>query len=288
MSFLAAVATNASSSSNSSSSASSAAPQSKAQFAGPAVDNSVLLFNVDVFLLCCVALFVLLLLPRAAIRFTHKREWIDGHFLRSIYLDNQPSVVRRPSAKRQDVISPMSPAHIPELKGQGMGEGAESDYGHGTSYGHGLWGGATTAESHTYVTHADVLRKASTASGRERRRQNVPTHMSGWSTMLPTLAAYLRINIRPNLTIGKFFVLMGYFGVMLYAGLFMSNPLSDPIRAGFLAVSQIPAIVLLGTKNNLVGLLIGFGYERVSVSFIFPHPLALPRLRVRRFVPSVS
>ena len=268
MSFLAAVAsnasqaTNATSSSSSSSAGAASAGAAGGAPAGPAVDNSVFLFDIDIVLLCAVALFFLLLLPRAAIRFTHKREWIDGHFLRSIYLDHRPSVTRLP-AKRQDVISPVSQAHMPELKG-----GPESYEDHATSYGHGIWGGPTTDASHTYVTHADVLRKASTATARERRRQNVPTHMPGWSTMLPAPAAWLRVGVRPGMTVGKTLMILAYFGLMLYAGLYMSNPLSDPVRAGFLAVSQIPVIIALGTKNNLVGLLIGFGYERVSFPFM--------------------
>ncbi|TBU28196.1 incomplete iron reductase [Dichomitus squalens] len=216
---------------------------------------SNLVFNIDVFLLCCVAFFVLLLLPRATIRFTHKREWIDGHFLRSVRLDGPAPVVRRPSAKRQDVISPISPVHLSRETG------AESAYTHEYS---DKWG-ATTDASHTYVSsHVDILRKASTASGRERRSQNVPTHMPGWSTMLPRAAAFLRNTIRPGLTIGKSIILLGYFGTLLYAGLYMSNPFTDPLRAGFVAASQIPVVMLLGTKNNLLGMLIGFGYERLN------------------------
>ena len=126
-----------------------------------------------------------------------------------------------------------------------------------------------TDASHTFASHADLMRKASTASGRERRRQNVPTHMPGWSTMLPTIAAFLRTTIRPGLTIGKLFVELTYFAVLLYAGLYKSNPLTQPVRTGFVAVSQIPIVVALGTKHNVVGMMIGFGYERVSRTAIY-------------------
>ena len=99
--------------------------------------------------------------------------------------------------------------------------------------------------------------------------------------MFPTIASYLRVGVRPGLTIGKSILLLGYFGIMLYAGLYGSNPFSDPVRAGFLAASQIPVIVALGTKNNIVGMLIGFGYERVSIlmmpEFVL-HPLPFRRL----------
>ena len=61
------------------------------------------------------------------------------------------------------------------------------------------------------------------------------------------------------------YLLTALLAIVLYAGLYMSNPLAEPIRAGFVALSQIPVVVIFGTKNNLVGMLIGFGYERVRL-----------------------
>ncbi|KAI9057357.1 incomplete iron reductase [Trametes sanguinea] len=218
-----------------------------------AVNHAELVFNVDIFLLCAAALFVLLLLPRAAIRFTHKREWVDGHLLRSTTVEAPVSVVRRPS-KRDAVVAPVHPAHIPVPKASYP----PREYDDSEKW------DETTDASHTYVSHAELIRKASTASGRERRRRNVPTHMPGWSTMLPTIAAFLRQTIRPGLTIGKLLVEVSYFSVLLYAGLYKSNPLTQPIRSGYVAISQIPIVVALGTKNNVVGMMIGFGYERLN------------------------
>ncbi|KAI0635390.1 iron reductase [Trametes polyzona] len=228
-------------------------PAPAAKAAGPVVNNTELVFNVDLFLLCAVAIFVLMLLPRAAVRFTHKREWVTGHFLYSATVVSLASVVRRPS-KRDAILAPFATAYIPGPKK------AEPSYDHEDSE---KWASSTDA-SHTYASHADLVRKASTATARERRRQNIPTHMPGWSTMLPTLAAILRTTIRPGLTIGKGLVELTYFSVMLYAGLYKSNPFTKPIRAGFVATSQIPIVIALGTKNNVVGMLIGFGYERLN------------------------
>ncbi|KAI1792236.1 incomplete iron reductase [Ganoderma leucocontextum] len=248
-----AAATNSSTATNGTTSAASAAAPPAA--AAAPFDNSALIFNVDILLLCVVAFFFLLFLPRATIRFIHKREWVDGHFLRSVFIEGPKPLTRRPSVKHQDVISPVSRVHVSERTR------AEPAY---TEDYMDKWG-ATTDASHTFVSsHPDILRKASTASGHERRCQNVPTHMSGWCTMLPRAASFLRTSVRPGLTIGKSIILLGYLGIVLYAGLYMSNPLTEPIRAGFVAVSQIPVVIIFGTKNNLVGMLIGFGYERLN------------------------
>ena len=60
--------------------------------------------------------------------------------------------------------------------------------------------------------------------------------MPGVSTVFPATAAFLRKTIRPGLTIGKSIILVCYSAIMLYAGLFRSNPLSEPVRAGFVTM----------------------------------------------------
>ncbi|TBU37357.1 hypothetical protein BD309DRAFT_1023657 [Dichomitus squalens] len=55
-----------------------------------------------------------------------------------------------------------------------------------------------------------------------------------------------------------------YFSTFLYAGLYIPEPLTNPLRAGFVAASQIPVVV--GAKNNLLGMLTGFGYEQNPIA----------------------
>ncbi|KAI0954316.1 hypothetical protein AcV7_007581 [Taiwanofungus camphoratus] len=52
---------------------------------------------------------------------------------------------------------------------------------------------------------------------------------------------------------------------MLYAGLVNSDPFTDPDRAGFVATSQIPVIIVLATKNNVLGALVGQGYQKLNM-----------------------
>ncbi|RPD79471.1 hypothetical protein L226DRAFT_520379 [Lentinus tigrinus ALCF2SS1-7] len=145
--------------------------------------------------------------------------WINGHFLRSVYLEGPAppaKVLRRPSEKRPNVISPVSPVYLAPSSNTADG----SSYEHHQYYTE-EWGGMTDI-SHTC--------------------QNAPTHMPGVSTMFPATAAFLRKTIHPGLTIGKNIILVCYSAIMVFAGLYMSNPLSEPVRV----------IVILGTENNLV------------------------------------
>jgi predicted ferric reductase len=59
-------------------------------------------------------------------------------------------------------------------------------------------------------------------------------------------------------------VMVGYavligIGILLY-----SNPVTNAKRAGWIALSQLPVQFALAAKNNLVGLLVGKGYEKLN------------------------
>lgn len=55
----------------------------------------------------------------------------------------------------------------------------------------------------------------------------------------------------------------GYMGGILFATFDQSNFFSDPKRAGYIAVAQIPIVVALAVKNNVLSWLSGQGYEKV-------------------------
>ncbi len=246
-------------------SSSSVSPTAKVAPA-PQFDHSNLVFNVDVFILCVVAFLVLLSLPRAAIRFTHISEWSAGHLLRSVAI-HVPKGMKRHSTHA--AITPLSPAHISPTSPQssanpfndGRSEKSITDDDH---MGPNSRSNLIRNQSQSSA-HANLLRNTSTSSGRVRRPyHNPPAHMPGWSSMVPRMAALLRYPVQPELTVGKALVLLGYTAIVLYAGLYKSNPLTQPIRAGWVAICQIPVVMILGTKNNILGMMLGIGYERVS------------------------
>lgn len=227
--------------------------------------NVNLVFNVDVLLLCILLLFVLFALPRSAVRFTHLSQWSEGHLLR--WIDVR---VRRQRVLPGDVdIAPIEPAHLNSRSDALVPADPFSDVYNEKWH-------ESSEDGHTYATHTDLVRSGSsssqahltrnvssvsTISGRPRR---LPTHMASWATMAPPIAAFFRIPIRPGLSVGKAAIIVTYFGIILYAGLHKSNPFTDPVRAGFVAVSQLPVVILLATKNNVLGMLISVGYEQVS------------------------
>jgi len=179
--------------------------------------------HVDYFLLGLFGLFVLIGLPRAIVRFSRAYELSNGYFL----------FKRRragpPPSRSQSRATSRQPA-----AGRGV-----FDPGSGISN-----------------KSTDAL------SGVVQR--NAPTHVSRWSTLIHPLVPYvLNYRIAPGTSVGKAGVLVAYLAAVLYAGLYKGNPFSDSVRAGFVAMSQIPIVYALGTKNNVLAYVSGAGYEKV-------------------------
>ncbi|TEB36637.1 hypothetical protein FA13DRAFT_1762022 [Coprinellus micaceus] len=68
----------------------------------------------------------------------------------------------------------------------------------------------------------------------------------------------------PGYTLGQFLILMNYTYIMLYGTFMMSNPFTDGVRPGWLAVSQLPLVFALGQKSSILGSLLGYGYEALN------------------------
>lgn len=247
-----------------------------------AFDHLNLILNVDVFILCITGLFILLSLPRAVVRFIHPEEWSNGHWLRYVYVH---TAMRSSSAP----IAPLAPAHLPLTSKTQMQTAdnlldARSEKSFNMSdddhdpHGANLYRNASSSSAHALLSrnassssgHGLLSRNVSTASGRvRRRRETLPAHMPAWSSMIPWVANVLRIPIRPGLTVGKVAMQLTYFFILLYATLYKSNVFTTPVRAGYVAASQIPVVLILGTKNNLLGVAVGMGYERVRMILPF-------------------
>lgn len=85
--------------------------------------------------------------------------------------------------------------------------------------------------------------------------RGVITATATWSLYSPP---YLRLDI------GQLVVLFGYLAILLYCITKDAQLINNANRAGFLAVSQLPLLFLLATKNNVLALLMGRGYEKLN------------------------
>lgn len=184
--------------------------------------------EIDIILIGVAGFFILLALPRAIARFQRLSEWFAGCFFRSVQLDGPSPRPRR---------MPSSGSAIKEKPLDATLE-VQSVY------------------SNVELTPSIDLNPAPP--------KNPPAYIPAWTTMFPTVNGILETKIRPGYSLWKVLLMLGYMAGMMYAALFDVNLFTSPARLGYLAVSQMPVIFIMATKNNVFGTLIGQGYEKVG------------------------
>lgn len=196
--------------------------------AAPISSDESLVYHVDLFLIALVALYALARLPRAIALFGTTREWIDGHFLH-----------RGPVHPTHRRISPDTGAY--PLK--------ESPTGSPSDDTHNPYPYAFNASNEKW--RASALR--------------LPPHAAACPRVLRPLMTPLRVRIAPGFSVAQFLVLSVYFISLLYAGFFRANIFTDGTRTGWVAAAQLPFVFAFAQKNNIVGAILGYGYEKVRI-----------------------
>ncbi|OCH92445.1 hypothetical protein OBBRIDRAFT_452440 [Obba rivulosa] len=280
--------------------------------ASTAVSPANLLFNVDIFFLCLLAVALLLALPRLVIRYTHRSQWTDGLFLRHAQL---PSSIPFPSAlSRANTLVNPEPLSREKSLGHSKSISRSKSNAHARTHSRthsrthnrtfsrqrippvaptpaylmpaldsAPFGPETNIYDNDYATsdtHVDLARNGSSASSQAHllrsntaatvssthpsRRHSLPTHMPGFFSMIPSLSILLRPVPTFSISIGHAFLYAVYTATLLYAGLYKSNPFTDPVRAGWVAVSQLPVVIAFAVKNSILGAIGGWGYEMLN------------------------
>ncbi|EGO19873.1 hypothetical protein SERLADRAFT_401128 [Serpula lacrymans var. lacrymans S7.9] len=90
-----------------------------------------------------------------------------------------------------------------------------------------------------------------------------PRHVPMLSSFIHPISSALchRMN---GYSVGQILLMAGYLGILFYGSFYESNPFTDPERAGYVITSQIPFIYAFATKNNVLGFLVGVGYEKLN------------------------
>lgn len=253
----------------------------------PPYDHAALVYHLNLFIVVVVVIFILCAIPRFFFRFSHPDEWRNGHMLRSKPASGDIRLTSPVQAddsddekKGEKMLSPLEPAYfsptgLPSKQPQmhssldghittsiNLYDDTDDRVIGGKDYQAYLARNASTTSSMNLLSRNAST--ATTATTRIRRhREGLPAHMPSLSARIPYATNVLRFTLRPGMDVGKALVLVCYFGILLYGTFYKSNVFSNAVRTGYLAVSQIPVVVVLGTKNNVIGMLLGMGYERV-------------------------
>ncbi|KAG6828794.1 hypothetical protein H0H92_006733 [Tricholoma furcatifolium] len=192
-----------------------------------------LVLHVTLFLVSIIGLCVILRLPRAFARFWRSSEWLTGHFFwhKDSYPESRARTLRTKS---------LPDDHASETSSTEQNKEQASD------------------DSHTLYSHA----KMNVQQGQTEFK--FPPHIATCPAFLRSLVTFHRIRLSPGFSLSQALVMILYFSILSYAAFYKSSPFSDPVRTGWLAVSQLPIAIALATKNNIIGTLIGFTYEKLN------------------------
>lgn len=235
--------------------------QSLAGTPTPTVDVPTFAFHIDVLLLSLFALYVVSTLPRALVRLFYPSEILNGFFLHSGAQRTPP--IRRNNSTRT-ILGQSDTGTI--SKGYANAPPVHHSSGahlHSDALGEDSKVGDAFPALFTPVVHRIRGARQSAATAR------VPH----WTTIFHHLLAYgLNVRVSPGFSFGQLLVLLAYVSIVLYACLFRSDPLSDPNRMAYIAVSQIPIVVALANKSSWLSWLSGVGYEKVNIDELHRAP----------------
>ncbi|TFK37001.1 hypothetical protein BDQ12DRAFT_608543 [Crucibulum laeve] len=189
-----------------------------------------MIYRIDLFIVAAIAVVVIVRLPRALALLGSPYEWTSGHILRYVPYERPARMVQ---LRQQS-----SPATSKE---------AES-----------------TDDAHTLYSYSHANHVQRVNANGAPTKMYYPPHVASCTRLLRGVLAPLRLRITPGFSIAQVILLSLYFYVLVYAAFYKSNPFTDPMRTAWLAIGQLPFVFAFAAKNNVLGALIGLGYEKLN------------------------
>ncbi|PIL27018.1 transporter [Ganoderma sinense ZZ0214-1] len=201
--------------------------------AGPQGLNASVAFWTDIAIVCVAGLAFILTLPRAVARLGPGGGWSNGHYFRSRGRARPAKIIQRDSVSSQRYL---------------MGD----------------------VRTEVEINIDTYPPPPATSDSVPITRK--PVHVKACQARFPFVMRAVRTPTIGRVRLGGVMICALYFGVLLYATLHKSSVFKDPRRAGWVAISQIPVVYVLATKNNVLCVAWGTAYDRIS----FHMPAAIP------------
>ncbi|KAJ2919424.1 hypothetical protein MD484_g997, partial [Candolleomyces efflorescens] len=244
------------------------------------IKSTTLLFNVNIFIFALIAFVVVLRIPGFIGLFGTSEEWSSGHILRYTapprpHFKKSRSTLKRKGTKGSSKAAPAEMQRKDSTRTI-VGDGREPK------------DDAELIEEEEEVEEVYVRypprRHASTRKHYEDEEDYEgppllhtyfpPTHVPAVPSFFRPLLSLSRLPLpfpptspssKPY-SLKQSFIVISYCVILFYALMYRSNPFVDATRPGWVSTSQIPLVLGLGVKGNVLGLggLLGVGYERLN------------------------
>ncbi|KAL0579891.1 hypothetical protein V5O48_002138 [Marasmius crinis-equi] len=228
-----------SSASTNASGASASGAKAAAGGKGPKVDSELLMYHISLFILALLAVVVVVRLPRAIGRFSRAAEWTKGHVFGSKSFSN--NTVRRVQWTHDS------------------GPYTGGDYSSDSS--HDMYGKEAQLQR---VDNKGIPIATS-----------YPPHFASTPAAFRPITTLLHTRVHPGVSISHLVVMAIYLAILVYPSFYKTNAFTDPKRFGWIAVAQYPFVYAFGTKNNMIGMVLAVGYEKINFIHRFAGRLAI-------------
>jgi hypothetical protein len=245
------------------------------------IKSTTLLFNVNIFIFALIAFVVVLRIPGFIGLFGTSEEWSSGHILRYVapprpHFKKSRSTLKRKGTKGSSRSVPAAMQRKDSTRtvvGDGREPKDEAE----------IIEDEEEEVEEVYVRYPP-RRHASTRKHHEDEEDYEgppllqpyfpPTHVPSVPRFFRPLLSLSRLPLpfpptspssKPY-SLKQVFIVVSYCVILFYALMYRSNPFVDATRPGWVSTSQIPLVLGLGVKGNVLGLggLLGVGYERLN------------------------
>lgn len=204
------------------------------------VKSNTLVWRVCLFIYAIIAVFVALRIPHLVGLFGTSSEWYNGHLFR--YVRPRKSKTAKARAKVARAMQ--------------RNDSARTVVGDDPEF----------TKDTKDIPMVDYHR--SRRQPAVRKAFLFPAHVSAVLPFLRPLLSIARSRpLLPGYSMAQLTLLAVYFLILLVATIYYSSPFTDATRPAWVAVSQVPLVLALAQKNNILGSVLGYGYERVSYPF---------------------
>lgn len=236
---------------------------------GGRVHHVQLLLYIHIAVFALIAAYALVRLPHLFALFKSPSEWRKGHIL------HRSKSRQTKTGRNGSTRATLTRSHTVGRTANGTIDPFEKNISTTTLVGVGVGPAQFPAEYKFTLSDSGMREERGGAHPRRVKLGPYPTHVGVVPKALRSLLVLSRARILGDYSVSQVIVLGLYFGVLLFASFFQSDPFTDGERTGFVALWAMPLIYALAQKSNIIGSLLGYGYEKLNYLHRFIGRLAI-------------
>lgn len=219
------------------------------------ISSEKVMLNVNLFVFGTIGVLVLFRLPHLIGLFRTTSEWCKGYFLHYSKPEDWRTSVTKTQTTQHNVTLPA------------MDRTTDAHFNRHRLTKSVVTVGCNDSTRKTADNQLDYHRFSEKQGVQSQSLDTkYPPHYAVVPWFLRPILVLSRVRVFDGYTVGQLVLLAGYLYGYLYGMFSMSNPFSDSSRSAWVAVSQMPLVFALAQKNNIIGSLLGYGYEKVSLA----------------------